>query len=171
MRFEEAFDKTVWGWEGGDKLHTVPGDPGGTTRWGIAQRFHPEVDVRTMTEDEAKSFYYRKFWAAVRAPLLPPELRWDVFDYGVNRHPVTSIRTLQRAVNACNLARHRPLIAEDGRFGPRTRESLSALPPERVLLVFRGLRTQYYVERSSDPQQIQFLEGWLDRVNGDRGRA
>lgn len=172
VTFDEAFDKTVLLWEGGGLLHQVPGDPGGLTRWGIAQRFHPDVDVRTMTEEQAREFYRRKLWNRASADNLPAELRWDVFDYAVNRHPDTAMRTLQHAVSLCNMARGIQPIAVDGRFGPQTRRNVLRLPPDRVLRVFRALRARYYIGRvENKPSQAKFLEGWLDRVDGKRGNV
>lgn len=172
VRFSEAFDLTVKTWEGGDQLHEVPGDPGGLTRWGVAQRFHPDVDVRHMTEEQARNFYHENFWRAVQAPRMPPAVRWDVFDYAVNRHPDTSIRTLQHAISLCNMARGRMPISVDGRVGPQTLGHLQQLPAERVVRVFRALRSRYYVTRvENKPSQAKFLEGWLDRVDGKRGNV
>ena len=34
-----------------------PDDPGGLTKYGIDQRSHPNVDIRNLTEEEAKDIY------------------------------------------------------------------------------------------------------------------
>lgn len=46
--------------EGG--LVTLPGDPGGTTNFGIDQRSHPTVDVAALTREQAIAIYHDEYW-------------------------------------------------------------------------------------------------------------
>jgi len=39
-----------------------PSDPGGATRFGIDQRSHPNVDIKNLTEEEAKKIYWDSYW-------------------------------------------------------------------------------------------------------------
>jgi lysozyme family protein len=34
-----------------------PQDPGGETRYGISKRFHPKVDIKALTKDQASGIY------------------------------------------------------------------------------------------------------------------
>lgn len=167
VNFEEAFEKTVMEWEGGDRYHDVPGDPGGATRWGIAQRFHPDVDIRTLDRAGAEDFYRGRYWNAVRAEDLPPAIRWDIFDTAVNTsapwHPTRAVRLLQTSVNLCNAARGRPPIAVDGQIGPQTLRAANALPHDRLQIVFKAVRARLYVELA-EGGLAKFLEGWLRRT-------
>lgn len=43
-------------------LHTTPGDPGGATKFGFAQRFNPDIDVKQLTEETAKKRFIEKWW-------------------------------------------------------------------------------------------------------------
>jgi hypothetical protein len=43
-------------------LNTTPGDPGGTTNFGFAQRFNPDIDVTTLVWDTAKQRAYTHYW-------------------------------------------------------------------------------------------------------------
>jgi len=60
------------------------GDAGGATRWGIAQRFNAQVNVETMTLDQAKRVYREKYWEPVGGDALPWPLSLTVFDFAVN---------------------------------------------------------------------------------------
>jgi lysozyme family protein len=57
--FERALAFTLR-WEGG--LSQDPDDPGGTTKYGISARAHPEVDVRNLTLEDAKEIYRKEYW-------------------------------------------------------------------------------------------------------------
>lgn len=60
------------------------GDAGGATRWGIAQKFNPQVNVATMELDQAKRIYRDKYWQPVNGDNLPWPLALTVFDFAVN---------------------------------------------------------------------------------------
>ena len=51
MTFDEAFD-TLIGHEGG--YSNDPRDPGGETRYGISKRAYPDVNIATLTLEQAK---------------------------------------------------------------------------------------------------------------------
>lgn len=51
----------LWEWEG-TRFENDPDDPGGATKFGIDQRSHPNVDIRNLTEDEAKEIYWNEYW-------------------------------------------------------------------------------------------------------------
>jgi hypothetical protein len=61
MDFEMAWRKTMT-WEGGDRLHTVPGDPGGATKYGISQRAFPNTDIPSLTERKAQMLARLHYW-------------------------------------------------------------------------------------------------------------
>jgi hypothetical protein len=84
--FDMGF-KIVIGLEGGDSDN--PADPGGYTRFGIAQRYHPDIDVRNMTIDQAKKIYLTKYWIPAGCDAVPFPLDICLFDGAVNpqNHP------------------------------------------------------------------------------------
>ena len=63
---------------------TRQGDPGGETKFGIAKRFHPTVDVANLTLMEAKEIYYREYWLPTGCVNLPGDLAIVHFDACVN---------------------------------------------------------------------------------------
>lgn len=57
--FDKAFEIII-GLEG--KETNDPDDPGGFTRYGIAQKYNPEINVSQLTLDKAKEIYLLKYW-------------------------------------------------------------------------------------------------------------
>ena len=70
------------------------GDQGGATKWGIAQKFNPQVNVVTMTLEQAKHIYREKYWEPAGCDNLPWPLALTVFDMAVNAGVGTAIKLL-----------------------------------------------------------------------------
>ena len=69
-------------------------DSGGVTRWGIAQKYHPEVDVTSLSRDDAIAVYKQVYWRAAWES-LPVGLAICVFDCSVNQGPGTAQMILE----------------------------------------------------------------------------
>ena len=134
-----------------------PKDPGGETNFGIAKRSNPDVDIKNLTEEEAKEIYKRDYWDKNNIDDLPDDLKHILFDMCVNMGRGTAVKVLQRAIN--NKGGN---LAIDGGFGPSTSFALAAYSPE--LERVRAYRVKYYanlVERKSDLEKFYF--GWFRR--------
>lgn len=68
--------------EGG--LSKDPDDPGGTTNFGISQRYHPKVNVEHLTREEAVAIYKREYWDAFGCAQLDWPLNAAFFESCVN---------------------------------------------------------------------------------------
>lgn len=90
--FDEAF-KIVIGHEGG--YANDPKDPGGETKYGIAKKFHPGLDIKNLTLDEAKEIYRSEYWEPAGCNGLPYPEDLIVFDTAVNMG-VSKARFLQK---------------------------------------------------------------------------
>ena len=90
-------------------------DPGGLTKYGIAQASHPGIDVANLTEDQALHIYYNEYWLAHSCDKLPWPVSLVVFDGEVNQGDYGAM-ALQRAVK----------VAQDGNIGPATLTAVSA---------------------------------------------
>jgi hypothetical protein len=79
--FDRAFELVI-GLEGA--YTDDPDDPGGPTKYGIAQNYNPEVDVKNLTLERAKEIYYRKYWqpAGCNEAMFPMDI--CLFDSNVN---------------------------------------------------------------------------------------
>lgn len=60
-----------------------PDDPGGETKWGISKRYHPTLDIKNLTPQEAAEIYYEEYWRPSKAYEHSIPLCTVVFDTAV----------------------------------------------------------------------------------------
>lgn len=147
MNFDDAFERLI-GHEGGLVEH--PADPGGLTRFGISQRRYPGEDIRGMTLARAKELYRRDFWGQSGCDAVPDNIKFIMFDAGVNSSPEAAIRLLQRTVGT----------TEDGILGPITLTAAGTMHPARLA----ARMTAHYLLLLADlPTWPSFGRGWTRR--------
>lgn len=152
----------AWRWiavqEGGGVVHTVPGDPGGTTKWGFAQRYNPDIDVTLLNFADAFTRFKARFWFPLMADLLPWPVALALVDFAFNAGADDSIPALQRAAGA----------AIDGEMGPRTvnaANTLYAHNPRRFMDNLLSYRLMKYAESP----RVKDNRGWFVRTLALRG--
>lgn len=146
-RFEQAVAITL-AYEGEDSDH--PQDTGGRTRFGIAQRWHPDVVVAELSRAEAIDLLDRRYWFPIRGDLLPWPLAAAVFDHAVHSGPGSAAIALQRAVG----------VARDGIIGAQTLAAVAARPQPGVLAQVLELRVRELLREGKGA----FIVGWMARV-------
>lgn len=57
----------------------------GPTKFGINKKANPDVDVKNLTKDQAKSIYKRRYWDKIKASKLSPDMRVAAMDAAVNQ--------------------------------------------------------------------------------------
>src|SRR5262245_64575336 len=93
--FEPAVAKTLIR-EGGSRFTDDPNDHGGATKYGISQRAYPNVDIRNLTEDQAKAIYKRDYWDKVGGDSIASQLvAENIFDTAVNMGVTTAVKLVQ----------------------------------------------------------------------------
>jgi len=116
-----------------------PKDPGGLTRWGIASRSHPGVDIRNLTKAGALKIYERDYWKPCAGPDLPIGLDLVAMDGSVNSGVKRGVKWLQRGLK----------VKADGVAGPQTIAAAKAAPVHTAIKAataarmgfLQGLRT------------------------------
>ena len=78
--FDKAFELTI-GLEG--RPSNDPDDPGGFTIWGLAKKYHPEIDKET-TIEYAKQVYLEQYWIPSGCDDQPWPVDACLFDSAVN---------------------------------------------------------------------------------------
>ena len=147
--FDKAFELVI-GEEGG--YVNDPRDPGGETKYGIAKRYHPKVDIAALTLSQAKDIYRRDYWEPAQIDLLPWAVAYVFFDAVVNMGLNTASKLMQEALGE----------VPDGIIGPRTRAAMIAQGNDIELVVrFQAERGLYYASRGHFDR---FGRGWLRRV-------
>jgi len=136
-----------------------PYDPGGETKFGISKRAHPDVDIRSLTKDQAKEIYRKEYYEAPGVHRIAyPDVAFRVFDFGVNAGPTRSITVLQEALN--NLGGK---VKVTGELNDETLAELYKHGPGDVVKEFRAGAERFY---KSLPHK-RYLKGWLRRLNRD----
>lgn len=135
--------------EGG--LSDIKNDAGGLTKYGISQKAYPGLDIRNLTEEQARLIYEKDYWQKAGCDNLKPGLQYIHFDTAVNMGIATAVKLLQESAR----------ITQDGIMGPDTiAKSETVLPSEYLL--YRLARYADIVEKN--PLQLVFLKGWTNRV-------
>lgn len=151
----ERYWDFLWEWEGTVYENDVD-DPGGATKFGIDQRSHPDVDIRHLTEAQAKDIYRREYWKRVRAGDMPEKLGMVVMDIAVNNGSGRAAKWLQEAVN----------VTVDGVIGPKTIAAAGVFV-EQSIKALLDRREQFYRDIAKG-RKAKFLKGWLNRNNALR---
>lgn len=144
-----TFIERILSHEGGYVNH--PNDPGGETKWGIAKRSYPNVNIKALTREAAIEIYRRDFWAPMEKALVSDAVAYQALDSAVNHGMGNTVRFLQRAVG----------VADDGRIGPVTIGHLRAVNECDLLMRFLAERLDFMTKLSVWPT---FGKGWSRRI-------
>ena len=134
-----------------------PDDPGGETKYGIAKKFNPDVDIKNLTKEGAKEIYYEKYWKPSKADQLPKRMRHIYFDMVVNFGRGGAVRVLQQAAVSKG---HN--IKVDGGIGPNTIKAMQNVETDRIR-AYRVLKFARIVIKR--PTQEKFWLGWFRRAS------
>lgn len=148
--------------EGGYTNH--PADRGGPTNWGITAQVLAEyldvekVDeatVKSLTMEQAVEIYLKKWVEGTGIENLDPSLQMLVLDTMVNHGTYGGVKMLQRAIGE----------VEDGKCGPKTLSVSNARPRDAYYGLIRCRMKKYAGIVNSDPTQLVFLSGWINRLS------
>lgn len=146
--FREYIDRILTS-EGG--YVNNPADPGGETKWGIAKRSYPKVDIANLTREQAIQIYHDDFWLRIGGDTLKPSILYQVLDASVNHGIGNGLRMLQRAVGAL----------DDGHIGGVTLSLIAGTDPGDLILRFNAERIEFYTRLTTF---TTFGRGWCNRV-------
>lgn len=154
--FNAAIVKTLVR-EGGSKITDDPNDAGGLTKFGISQRSYPLVNIRALTEEQARKIYKADFWDKVMGDNLASQaVAESLFDTAVNMGATTAVRLAQFSLGMEN---------PDGILGPKSLAEINAVPEHEFLANFTLGKIARYVNIClKDKKQERFLLGWVKRA-------
>jgi lysozyme family protein len=127
-----------------------PHDPGGETNFGISKRVYPNLNIASLTADDAKAIYRRDYWDRIRGDDLPKHLALPVFDMAVNAGVGSAIKALQRSLK----------VEDDGVLGPVTLAKAQA-STIAVGVAYARRRIRYY---ASLPGWERYGDSWTQRT-------
>lgn len=161
--FDVAFEKTIRH-EGGfqnddsDSGNFAQGQNKGT-KYGISARAYPNVDIQSLTKEDARKIYYNDYWKTPKIHLIPSEsLAIKVFDMAVNMGTHRAIILLQRAIQACG-----SMVTVDGVIGQQTTGEIARLPENTLLCSYTATCRMYY-ECIAKGEKRKYLRGWVNRA-------
>jgi len=134
-----------------------PHDRGGETKYGIAKKFNPDVDIKNLTKEGANEIYYEKYWKPSKADQVPDRLKHIYFDMVVNFGQGGAVKVLQQAAVSKG---HN--IEVDGGIGPATIKAIQNVETDRVRS-YRVLKFAKIV--INKPSQEKFWLGWFRRAS------
>jgi lysozyme family protein len=143
----------------------VTEDAGGRTRFGIAERFHPDLPEEFFTgppEDalaEAEKIEEREYWDTLRLGEVENQnVANKLFDMSVNMGVRQAAVYAQRAVNSQSQQ-----LTEDGNIGPKTLAAMNAQTFYGLLCQFSAWHYRHIA--TNNPAQAVNLAGWLKRAS------
>lgn len=139
-----------------------PEDLGGETKYGISKRAYPNLDIRSLTEEDAAQIYHRDYWQPQPFGLIISQrIANKVFDMAVNMGLHEATVLTQRACNE-----NGQVINVDGKIGPLTIQAINACNPDFLIDSLRyQCRTLYMTLAAKKPHLQKFLNGWIKRAN------
>jgi lysozyme family protein len=130
-------------------------DPdGGLTKYGIAQKQHPNIDVASLTRDGAIAIYRTDYWVPSWADRTPWPLSLMLFDTAVNQGVGTAEMLLRCALGQGGAADRPPLKP--------LLDAAAGRDPWELTARFTALRLKRYVDTKGYPEDG---EGWFYRVS------
>lgn len=151
--FEEALQYTLEN-EGGYVANIS--DPGGSTSFGISQRSYPELNIETLTLEQATLIYKRDYWNKIGLQDVKQNFATALFDMCVNMGEGHAILCAQMALGQ---------KSPDGILGDVTKGLLEHVDSFEFLYAYIGEVHDYYCNIvMKNPKQIVFLKGWIRRA-------
>jgi len=156
--FSEAIGKTL-AKEGGAKFTDIASDRGGATKYGISQAAYPNLDIRNLSEQQARDIYKRDYWDRVRADDIDSDIIADnIFDTAVNMGVRTASRLAQVTLD---------IEPADGIIGSQSLNIINAASDETFITHFTIAKIARYANICMrDRSQSKFLLGWVNRALG-----
>jgi lysozyme family protein len=123
------------------------------TKYGIAAKYNPELDIKNLTLDQAKEIYYEKYWLPMFLEGIENEESvLQIFDFGVNAGTRKAIRFAQQVSGAF----------VDGIMGPASIQAINNC--ELFIQKYKRARIDYYSSIALGKRR-KFLTGWINRIN------
>lgn len=145
-------------WEGVE-YHCDPQDPGGATKYGISKRFNPDIDIAKLNYEDAKQYYYDKYWLKYNYDKIESQpLASKVLLTCINIGNYHAHLYLQRAVRAASGV----MVKETGQLTSDALAGVNACIPQSLLAAYRAFVSAHYYDKH--PPGDRFCDGLQNRI-------
>jgi type VI secretion system secreted protein VgrG len=152
------------------EVTTLPGDRGGRTRFGLAERFHPDLTKSGYFDDteydKALTIAEQVYAEQYAGPLMldgvqSQDVANRLLSFAINEGPPEAITLAQRACKSLGCS-----IADDGKMGPASLAALNSLDPLAWLAANRAQQEAFYRHLvTTQPKLLPELQGLLNRAD------
>lgn len=158
--FDLVFERT-FGHEGGfqddprDRGNWTGGECGKGelkgTKFGLAAMTYPDLDIKSLSLQQAKDIYRRDWWDGLGMERWPKVMQYQMFDAAFNHGSGRANQFLQYAVGT----------AQDGKIGPATMAAVAKMDGNDLVMRFLAKRLRYFTEVKT---WEAYSKGWARRV-------
>jgi lysozyme family protein len=74
----------------------LPGDPGGETNFGISKRWHPDLDIKNLTVQQASDIYQKEYWTPAMEQEPDQRMSNALLDTAVSQGPALAVELYQQ---------------------------------------------------------------------------
>ncbi len=121
------------------------------TKYGVSAMAYPALDIRNLTEMQARAIFKKNYWDRICGDLLPDSLAIVVSDFAYNSGSHKAIKVLQKTLG----------VSEDGKMGNQTLGACSRLLSRKLIEDYCNNRLEFM--QSLNTWKI-YGKGWTNRV-------
>jgi lysozyme family protein len=146
-------------WTGGKKkVGQLVGTNHGISTFSYIDYYHripTEQDMRNITRDDAYTIFKVLKWNMIKGDAIQNQAVAELFFDGVVNHG-HGVKLMQGVLG----------IAKDGVVGMKTLQAINAANPQSLYNAYKERRRVYYHQLvQADPENVEFLDGWLKRLD------
>jgi lysozyme family protein len=153
------------------KITDAPADRGGCTRFGIAAKWHPELDNTdyfspSMSPQDAFPIAEHAYETQYVPALHLDEIKSDgvataLLSFGVLEGNSEAITVLQNAIVMLGVP-----ITVDGKIGPSTVAAANSSDPQKLISAIVQLQKAHFAHIAAvNPSQAVWVHGWDNRAD------
>lgn len=140
-------------------------DKGGRTRFGIAERYHPELENSLFYTSMGSEAALKIAESIYRTRYADPLCIEEISNQGI-ANKLMSLGVNVGVTRASKWLQDILLVDGDGRIGPLTMMKLATANQPEVLAGLKAAAENFYIEDVREhPEFEEYLHGWLARAN------
>lgn len=139
------------GHEGGYTNRSPEFDPGGETKWGISKRSYPNLDIKSLTLENARIIYKQDFLLPILSKDLPDGIAFQLFDFAVHSGIEGATKQIQISLG----------LKPDGVIGQVTRNKIMETSDSDLVMLVNARRICFLKSLSNWEANHN---GWIERI-------